>query len=830
MSAATVTPLVNGFTPLMPSILNEDAEYEKILKLRDEVFAGVHPRLTVPAHAIRKVLSPLPTTQLANVSHTNVPPPFVAPPPTSQLQPQLPGLSLNDEDIGQSQSTQSTTEAVSSTQLRPTASGIDPVLLTKSDDLVRAETQIQRQRLEKALRDQFEQKRLDARKRPAPGEAKPDFDVNAVLAKALEVAKPDSATKVSSPGEDVSASESYDENSLYSSRAPDSTPEVGELEDTTSQPNQFSFVESSTANDTAEAHVRSSQNVPPADLSRQVNIRSGPDHAASSSTHALPAHNPRSYPNAVDLTIGDNDDDEEEEGEYSPPEAVEQVAVPHESGSFAIDPRSRPLRRYSELEETGVRAGSPNGSNMRIVRNHITSPIAPQPSRVSPLAVAKQPPILQNHRGRNGRVHRGRDESPDVNGQNLPPKKKRKLDRKPEKRRRNGKGSPDIKDEPVSPPPFHNVQPLGSGKLRSTADERAIVLDDPQPREIRYIQAPNAYLDSPTRPMSRHVEPTMPLSEPRVMSRASMRPPQEPDLRRVASMHNIRDMQPREYVEPIYDSPTRARAPSYARVDSPMRMEPARLVQDSPVTYDRVTPQSVRITRTPAPTYREVYQPEPQIRYVHEAMPPPVVERIVVDADGRKYREIIETRESTAIPRAAPNYVERESGDYYDNYGRLRAGSVFVEAGPDTRYAQEMPPPRIARQIAEAGPVRREAYDPIPVGRAASIAPVDRAPRQIVYVDDRGEFREPVRMGSVRPPPSRYEEQPLSQSSRVASVHPAARQGSVFVEDRLPGRPEYAPTPQYQIMERPSRYFDAQGREIIMEGTQDVGRRYVQQY
>jgi hypothetical protein len=36
----------------------------------------------------------------------------------------------------------------------PRNSEIDPIFLTKSDDLIRAELQLQRQRLERALRDQ----------------------------------------------------------------------------------------------------------------------------------------------------------------------------------------------------------------------------------------------------------------------------------------------------------------------------------------------------------------------------------------------------------------------------------------------------------------------------------------------------------------------------------------------------------------------------------------------------------------------------------------------------------------------------------------------------
>ena len=61
-----------------------------------------------------------------------------------------------------------------------------------------------------------------------------------------------------------------------------------------------------------------------------------------------------------------------------------------------------------------------------------------------------------------------------------------------------------------------------------------------------------------------------------------------------------------------------------------------RMVDDG---YDRQPLQEVRVSRTPGPVYREVYQ-EPQIRY--EPMPPPPIERIVVDQYGRRFREIIQ--------------------------------------------------------------------------------------------------------------------------------------------------------------------------------------------
>src|SRR4051812_34614223 len=81
--AATVGPLLNGNMPVVRH-LNEALEYEKILKLRDEVFAGSHPRLTVPAHAVQNS-SAQSQSQSLSQSYLNIPPTY--PPSASQPHP-----------------------------------------------------------------------------------------------------------------------------------------------------------------------------------------------------------------------------------------------------------------------------------------------------------------------------------------------------------------------------------------------------------------------------------------------------------------------------------------------------------------------------------------------------------------------------------------------------------------------------------------------------------------------------------------------------------------------------------------------------------------------
>src|ERR1700744_4866816 len=139
MAAAhgSATHLAAGpMTSSAPVAADEVQEYERILKISDDIFWGLHPRLKVPQQFVRKPTTrngqpaPVAQTQPAKPKPSKTPasqPPATATPPPARVAPKA-------------------------------ASEINPIFLTKSDDLVRAELQLQRQRVERALRDQVEQK------------------------------------------------------------------------------------------------------------------------------------------------------------------------------------------------------------------------------------------------------------------------------------------------------------------------------------------------------------------------------------------------------------------------------------------------------------------------------------------------------------------------------------------------------------------------------------------------------------------------------------------------------------------------------------------------
>ena len=358
VAAANQLPFTGG-APLQHGF-DELAEYEKILKLRDAVFAGSHPRLTVPTNAVRKV-SPR-ATQTPSQTLPPVPP-STAP---QYLGVQLPGLQLNN----------STEHAPTKPLNMPngTPSGprsdlpasaafeLDPIFLTKPDVLVRAEAQLHRQRIERALREQLEGKKKDARHKTSPQEAKPDFDVSDVLSKALEIAKPVTFENPHATNENGSASDSFDENSFYSSKAPDSTPRDRLVSPTTKHQVQPMDVDDLDADEARQVDLLNS----PYKVNARPPFRGG---------HPYQRHEPS------DLTAMQIDD-EDDEPEYSPPEPAEPFAARNAgfNGNQSFDHQSRRVNgRSSGQYHNGRSYESPPETDTRTVRKHIVSPVALTP-------------------------------------------------------------------------------------------------------------------------------------------------------------------------------------------------------------------------------------------------------------------------------------------------------------------------------------------------------------------------------------------------------------------------------------------------------------------
>ena len=228
MAAAASHARVNGY-----SSADHDGEalagfYEQLSKLKDAVLTDSHPRLKLSATARarlrssgRKEIAPNGSnhgSELVNGSARDA-------------------YEHNIGAFGRNQTVQkgflqqpSTTTPLA----KPTSSsGIDPVLLTKSDDLVRAEAQLKRQRIEREIKDTWDQ-RKHTRDRDVISEPQSLFTLSEILLQALELVKPVSGLPTAANAQDT-ASDSFDENSYYSSQANDWSSEQSTVSKTSPQ-------------------------------------------------------------------------------------------------------------------------------------------------------------------------------------------------------------------------------------------------------------------------------------------------------------------------------------------------------------------------------------------------------------------------------------------------------------------------------------------------------------------------------------------------------------------------------------------------------------------
>ena len=501
------------------------------------------------------------------------------------------------------------------------------------------------------------------------------------------------------------------------------------------------------------------------------------------------------------------DPEDDDDIEYVPPEPAD---VYSSTGHADRSPQiSRHNRHQADVQpehpQPRRRYEFPAGGT-RIVRNHITSPMAPQASRISVLALAKDPLISQGTRGRQHADFNSarsenitRRESPEPNSSTHSRKKRKLLDKKT--RKRAGSHDAAVKDEPISPPPFHKAQPLGNGgngDPRGIVERPIYVDEDPPPvprREVRYVPLRP---DSTSNIVYEH-ELRAPQTEPRTYSRASARPMPETDLRRVASMQNMRLVAPIPEQETIYQTPVRtSRAPSYTVIESPRQQE-------------RIQSYS----QAPGNVHSSPY-PQPELHYRPSDPISATSRRIVIDGHGR---ELYELSDQPTIPRNSPALRQPASDTFHSGLtyqnSNARAVSVFEEPRREVRYVQEMPPPSQPsyRRLANTS---EDAFlePPLPAGvdnlqymqRRPSSHVINTRPPQPLYVENQ-ESRHMLRMESVRPdgrPAMAYYEIPQdSIPQRDQSLRPQIRQMSVVMDDRHVGYVQVAREP-HEVNGNPS--------------------------
>ena len=770
----------------------ELSQYDKIIALRNDVFAGKHPRLRLPSATTAAAPAAnvaQPDTRQASSSSAlpNGHPPAHKPIAASEPRVEQTSVVTN----GASSSALPAQHAPHPVRHSPK---LDPIFLTKSDDLIREEMKLERRRIELALENQLHQKKVLSKRNAEPDVA-PDFDLSEVLQQAQELVKHLPAHVAPAANRVGTHSDSIDEATYYSSQVNEtSTDDSGDrAKRKTTKPCKFFFEGSCRKGDAC------SFSHDPAFKQKLQGLAADADHSEFESDPNRMGQNGRNT-NGGRLRPSPTYSNREsgeliEDSPYSPSlqmhveDTRPEPNAPRDAGRDNFANRNhqnnhRRGRRSPPIGERRPRA-SPEMRDGKVVRNHITSPLAPQPSRVSPLAVAKIPRLdrlRQDHHEekspRQGRRVNSHNQSPASQPQGRKRRREADIDEAPRNvapRTFMESPAPEIKEEPMSPPPFNHLP-----SQRYAAQEEVVRVP------VEYVSTPRQrerVVYQTVQPNDRDIMPSEfrrgnPQSSRRVFSGPEV--PYEtmnghPVRRVVTSRYPERLASP---VQSVRDYP----APPSATFKPPIRERTPHLAPvETRTNRGSVQPQQAAYPASNEPTSPEIHrvQYSPIERRGSVAMAPP--RRIVMDQDGNRYYEAVR-------PEVLPPTVR---DPYYD--GQLinsqeappqRMASVRPQTArvvSDSRYVQRVASPSV--RYVEYRP-SIQALPPQPV-----YEPQERAYRgsrgEIVhlveYPQDRREVRysemgrpqEIVRMSSVAPrDPPGYEMAPPQEISRMQSVQP----------------------------------------------------------
>lgn len=824
----------NTASPL--SAAEEEALNIQLLRMRDSVLAGQHPQFKLPQAVIEQLkLLDAPAAPVVNGSA------FHANRTTNHAQPS-PAFGLPGLHTASPAHVNGVAHHVAAAAKPPSASCLDPIFLEKSDSLVRAEGALKRQRIERDLQAQVEQRKQSSQSRDHGADAPSSLNIAAILANAFaresHISGLRPATKAGG-----AASSSFDENDYYSSQ----------VESDWSSPASASKASDRAAGAYSAAVGRNEE--PSAQSAFSVNpVVSGKQPVTAHDT--LPQgskDHARVYSDQNHKLFEVDDEDDE----YIPPDAAGFDSLAHAVPLDDDNDDDNSEYEPGEITQDGV-APTPyfqsqqpahSSPHVPIIRNHLTHIAAPQPNRVSPLAVAKGPSIeLELVNGRPEIVQKSRPvqnaapsrvstASPSANGAGASGKKrrqkKRKRDSEPsaktkKKRDRHNNArsppspadlEPRIKDEPVSPPPFASASDMPQFARPPTYRPTEIELISPR-------HAPQAQYMEPPRSGLRYeyAQPASPAIV-QIASPTSYRPVQRDsqDLRRVASL---------QYAQRPPSPTHRASSPAYRTVSmtygdprlahthvAPVEAEQARYQEQPAVQY-------VRADRSRSP---------PRLQEYHDAgpnmMPPPSAppRRIVVDQYGNRYY--------AADPAPAPSRASVAPVDRRPlaelGYERApsRMASLYAPA-PASQYERPAevrmapPPPPLRRQVSDEHvqyvdshgyPVRDREYSTRPMEQSQQVRYVDAPTSPVYQAAPRYEQMPPP------PPPAREPTSPV-YVPRSYSVRPEeplqaaasyARQASVVPAPVQYVRQETVPVPARAFSQAPQlRYMDRYGNEV----------------
>lgn len=782
-----------------PTLEEEDDFYTKVLSLRDAVIAGTHPTFTLPASAIaalksslatrgspddasQRVASGAPSSALAN----GLPPTTNQAVKPSSMFPGLPGL-------GSSAPTTSA-PTVHHQHTKPSSAGLDPIFLEKSNSLVRAEGQLKRQRIERDLFENWEKRKsTSSRDKEMLADTPSNISIDAALADAQKRVKP--VTGLRSAPRAASIATSFDENDYYSSQVQSEWSSDAGSGDAPGQVVGADFENLDRHNGGAPASSSKARGKQPVHANGALHSRA--DNLSMSQNHS------HFYTNEPDGVHEADDEDEE----YSPPEPTAFDSFYDAETTMDIQDLAADEDDDSEYEPGEVTQGSvvvtPYPHNVSsahpspqvpIYRNHLSHIAAPQPNRVSPLAVQKGPSIeLELVNGRPEIVakpqkryapiqSRPSSASPSGPGTGASARKKKKNNphkkrkREAEATNRSGKRQerqtgrsppspmyqePYIKPEPISPPPFSNVSEVQPYPHRYTNQAAPIQLDPEPPRHPPQPQY--VYASTPRYEYA----PQMPPTVVRVSSASGHRPPQRDtqDLRRVASLHYAQ--RPASPAQRVY-SPGGPFTPNERVYAEPQRQVSVAAFGSPYVARPESRQESVRL--------QEFRDSSPMMM----APPPPPPRRVVVDQYGNRY------------------YAEQPAP-------QSRASVAPVGRHPDPELGYERAPSRMPGPYQL--PANSAQYEPVESGMAPPPPPARRVVQQeqpVEYIDSNGyrvrEYSsrpaEPIRYSHAPTSPV-YQQQPQYEQMPPPSARPAPRDLHYEMPPPPMPQPLHDPTPQF---------------------------------
>ncbi|KAJ4270054.1 hypothetical protein NW762_001727 [Fusarium torreyae] len=804
-------------------------QYEKIVRFQAAILSGEHPSIKPPSNLIASAQSSIHPidTPIKNGA------------PNTEADKQQYSVA-RAQQAGVSASTgQPALSPGTANMSKPYGAGsteINPIFLEKSDDLVKAELQLQRQRLERALRDEVEQRRV-ASKSAAQGEPTLDFDLNEVLTKALKLvqitAGPDPTAAADATNLD-NASDSFDDNTFYSSQH--NTPS--------------SVLTSRVRNESEEARVPdTSEPQPPMNSHNAAFSRTRPTDPEPVRLDPYESSHSRShqaYPNPTAFAGTSSVNSTSRAGQVPGLSSYnEDKAVPGQIASVGHVP--------SNIELDGHRGNDASAARQppreHYIDSHPPSPLMraherfPQNAQASPLTVARRLPLAAEATSnsstgtpaqvaalRNEPITVTSPESSPQGGRTAEKRKAKKKKRKADRQAPEAEPTPYIKPEPRSPSPMNAPSYIRPNKRQRYTQQQP---DEPGYEEVRYEPQLGQYPPEPLQgrqemdnrvPIGysqRAASTTIPGStvyrgeyaEDRYVSGrpyAIEQPPLVPAYHQRQSIGERASSQIRPndgYQRPSWPYPGAHEAsPAGLRSDgdvfmTPHRPPPTRIIVDA-FGREYIEPsRSTIIRHSAAPPARSG---EPEI--VYERAPPRRPQGMeTYEEGGAIYRR----PSPSYMPRRVVTQPEYISQDYRDHRPRepssrpMAPPGEFIEvmAPPERRRMEEGAREYITRptSVRPMEPVRYEvARD---YGRVQSVRP-DAAARQYatsVHPENRREAAQPygreygaltAEQGVVRReystrPVERYYNQPIRGGEEIAFIERprGATQEIVYADD-----------------------------------------------